>query len=426
MRLTAWLCGVAALAVAAPAAAAIWDGAFAGALPPEDIAKAAVDAHPDVDRARAELDIARAQAREWEAGPHEFIVNLNNADNYPEFTWDVARAIRLPGKARLDRKAGALGISAAEDLVDDARHQTSVTMSDAWFDWVEAEAHLDLDRRTEEADARDVESIRRRLELQDASQLELEQAETALAVSKARRAMSEGRALTTRLALERTYPKLVMPARPPALPPPPPLEQTPQEWSEVTVRASHEIAIADFQAQQVQTLAERSKLDRIADPTIGIRSVPEFKPGGYKLTGVGVYISTPIGGARRRAAAEGQAARASVARVHLMKIQRESAALGEYNAINSNTTRQAWASSLAAVEAAEAAARRTMRGYDLGELDLATTLVAHRQAYDARRTEITARVDAWRAVTHLRLDAHDMWSDHHDEGGDDSHGDVTP
>jgi len=410
------LASLASLALAGPAAAAAWDAPFARALPQEDLAKAAIDAFPDVSRAKAELLVAEARARELDAGPYEFTVNANTADNYPKFTWDVSRTIRLPSKANLDRKAGALGVSAAEDLVDDARHQTGLMLSDAWYAWIEAEANRALDRDIEGSARREVEALRRREAEKDASRLDVEQAEAALASATARRAASEGQAETRRLALMRSFPGLLLPSTPPVLPEPPPLEHPAGEWADITVRSSHEIAIADFQAQQAEVEARRARLDRMPDPTLGLRAIPDPTPGGgYAVRGIGVFVSVPIGGARRRAVADASAARASVAEINLARVKRESAALGERNAVLSEAARNAWRSAQAAVTAGEAAANRTQRGYQLGELDLTPTLLAVRQLNEVKRAEITARVEAWKAVTHLRLDAHDLWHDS-DEG----------
>jgi outer membrane protein TolC len=411
------LATVAWLAVAGSAAAAGWDGSFARALPQEDLAKAAVDGYPDVARAKAELLVAEARARELDAGPYEFTVNANTADNYPKFTWDLSRTIRLPAKGALDRKAGALGVSAAKDLVDDARHQTGLLLSDAWYAWIEAEANRTLDRDIEASAQREVEALRRREAEKDASRLDVEQAEAALASAAARRAASEGQAEARRLALMRSFPGLVLPSVPPALPEPPPLEHPATEWADITVRASHEIAIADFQAQQAEVEARRARLDRMPDPTLGLRAVPDPTPGGgYAVRGIGVFVSVPIGGGRRRAVADASAARASVAAINLARIKRESAALGERNAVLSESARRAWRSAQAAVTAGEAAAARTQRAYQLGELDLAQTLQAVRQLNEVRRAEVGARVEAWKTLTHLRLDAHDLWHDS-DEGG---------
>ncbi len=407
---------VAALSLLAqPGLAASWDGAFAAALPPEPIARVAIDAHPDVERAKSELDLARAQGREYAVGPHEFTLGgyasnrtVTNNQSYEEFGLEVSRAIRLPGKASLDRAAGDLGVKAALDLVDDARHQTGLTLSDAWYAWIEAAGMLTLDRETEASYRREVDGLKRRVELSDAAIVELEQAQAALASAVAHRTQSEGAVEVARMALARTFPDLVLPANPPALPAPPVLDPPAAQWSDITLRSSHEVAIADFQAQQAEALARRARLDRRPDPTIGVRTLSEF---GGREKSIGVFFSTPLGGAKRSAVADSEAARANTARIHLAQIKRESAALGERNAANSDSTRNAWLSAAAAVEASETATRRIQRGYELGELDLAAVLTAGRQLYEVKRAEISARTNGWRALTHLRLDAHDMWHD---------------
>lgn len=399
-------------AFGSPAVAASWDAAFAKALPQEDIAKAAVDADPEVDRARAELGIARARARELNAGPYEVTINANTSDSYPQFTWDVGRTVRLPGKAQLDRQTGRLGVQAAEDLVDDARHQTGLVLADAWYAWLQAEAALTLDREIEASARTELDAVKTRVQAKDASQLDLEQADAALATASAHRALSEGQAQTAKLALTRGFPNLAVPANPPALPEPPPLEHSVGEWKDITVQSSHEIAIAGYQARQAQTEVKRVRLDRNPDPTVGIRAIPDPRPGGgYAVKGVGVYVAVPLGGSRRAALADSAAGRATVAEINLIKVRREVSALGERNALTSQSTRNAWSSAQAAVQAGQAATERTQRGYALGELDLTQVLQAQRQLNELRRAEVTGRVDAWRAVTHLRLDAHDLWHD---------------
>lgn len=414
MRRSLLIC-VLSMAAASPAAAATWDSAFAAALPAEAAARAAVDADPDVEHAKAGLEVARANDRRLIAGEHEFVVSGSASDrtvqrdrSYPEFVVDISRAIRLPGKAALDREAGGYEVKAAADLVDDARHQTGILLSDAWYAWIESEGLLTLDLATEAGLREDVAALRRRVELQDAAQLDLEQGEAALAAAATRTAQSRGRAQIARLDLERAFPKLPLPARAPALPDPPALDPPAAAWRDITVRSSHEIAIAEFQARQAEAVAARARLERRPDPTVGVRLFSDF---GGREKGGGVYVSTPLGGARRSAAADAEAARAAAARVTLAKVQRDVAALGERNAIGSETSRAAWSSAGDAARASAAAARRAFRGYLLGELDLPATLLASRQHYDAQKAEIAARAEAWRRVTHLRLDAHDLWHD---------------
>ncbi|WP_331377412.1 hypothetical protein [Sphingomonas sp. 37zxx] len=47
----------------------------------------------------------------------------------------------------------------------------------------------------------------------------------------------------------------------------------------------------------------------------------------------------------------------------------------------------------------------------MGATDLADLLYAQRQANDARREEIRARVEALRAILRLEIDSHVVWID---------------
>src|SRR3546814_14214396 len=92
-------------------------------------------------------------------GTHEIAVtgsyvrrSVDREGGYDEFDATIARPFRLPGKAALDREAGALGIEVAENRMEDARHQTALLLSGYWHDWLVAGAlypnDLDTVRRS--------------------------------------------------------------------------------------------------------------------------------------------------------------------------------------------------------------------------------------------------------------------------------------
>lgn len=403
-----------AVPAAAQTSRAAMETSFAAALPNQTLVGEALDVHPDIQTARAQLEVARAQARQLAVGEHEFVLSgtwlerrVRNDASYSEYSAELSRAVRLPGKAALDREAGALGERAAEESVGDARHQTGLLLADSWFSWIEAGGQVALDRQTESSLERDVAALRRRVELKDAAMVELEQAESALAVARSRRALSEGVQESARLTFEMNFAKLPLPAAALVLPDPAELDRPLAEWPLIVVERSHEIEIADFRARRAQAVAARARRDRQPDPTIGIRSVSEFS--GREQT-IGVFASTPFGGGWRSAAAAGETARAAAAQVALLKVRREIETLGKADSAAVKSSHTVWSNSFAAVEAAAAAAVRTRRGYELDELDLAQVLLADRQLYEARRGEIAARTDAWRALVKLRLDAHDLWA----------------
>jgi hypothetical protein len=56
-----------------------------------------------------------------------------------------------------------------------------------------------------------------------------------------------------------------------------------------------------------------------------------------------------------------------------------------------------------------AALDKLRRGHQLGEIDLGDLLLGERMVHDAFRREAEARTEAMRAITKLRIDAHDLW-----------------
>lgn len=390
------------------------DGSMSLVLPEDHLARAALDASPDVERAKAHARYATATARQLAVGEHEFVVTgavldrrVRGEGDYPEFSVDLSRAVRLPGKGVLDRRIGVLGEKAAEDGIDDAIHQAGLRLADAWFTWVEASNQTVLDASTVTLARRDVEALRRRVELKDASLLDLEQAQAVLATAISRHAQAQGALEAARLSLSRGFPELPMPAAPPLVPDPPVLDRPPAEWRGVVVENSHEIRIADYLAQQADARAERARRDRRPDPTVGVRA---FSERGGLERGIGVLVSTPLGGARRSAAADGEAALAAAARADLYRVRRQVDELAAKDVAAVISAQSAWVSAAAALDASRAAAGRVRRGFELAELDLADVLVAERSVYEARRVEIAARTSAWRAAVRLRIDAHVLWA----------------
>ena len=136
-----------------------------------------------------------------------------------------------------------------------------------------------------------------------------------------------------------------------------------------------------------------------------------FDEQGDRERGAQLTVSIPFGGARRSAIYAGEVAKASDQQAQAAKVRREILTLAgkDVSAVSSRIL--AWRAAKAAQEAGLTSARLQHRAYELGEKDLSETLLANGQVYQAMRAEIEARVEAWRAVTKLRLDAHALWAD---------------
>lgn len=406
MRAILLACGL--LLIASPALAQRTD------LPPADRVNEALDSHPSVEAALARVEAARARGDMLRRGPHEVLVSgsyirrtVDREGGFNEFDTTLSRPFRLPGKAALDRKAGALGVEVAENQMEDMRHQTALLLSGLWHDWLTSGSHYrndgDMIRGLEKA----VTAVRRRVALRDAAELDLDQAKAALAQARAQAASSLAMREQARVMLAATFPDIPLPSEPPELATPILPDEGLETMRDLVLERSHEIRAADKEAQRLDVTARRVRADRIADPSFGVRL---FSERGGTERGAGVVASIPLGGGYRRAAADQASAEANAARLELTAVQRNIQATANADLSNARTRFDAWRNADLSARSAGDATTRTARGYQLGQIDLTDLLYARRQAQDARRMEIDARSEADRALLKLQIDSHSIWA----------------
>jgi outer membrane protein TolC len=400
-----------ALMLAAPALA---QGGQHSDLPPAELVGQALDSHPAVKAAEARVAAARAQAGMLVAGPHEIMVqgsylrrSVNNEGGFNEFDTTVSRPFRLPGKASLDRKAGDFGVEAAQNRMEDVRHQTALVLAGLWYDWMTASAVARNDADMVSNLDRALAAVRRRAALRDAADLDIDQAAAALALAQGQLAQSQATAAEARVKLVAQFPDLPLPAEAPDMANPHDLPQNFEELRGFVITRSHEIGAAQAEAQKQAVTAQRAKAERIADPSLGFRL---FSERGGAEKGVGVVASLPIGGRYRSRAADEAAAMASSARLEQGVVERDVQMMADADLSNARTRLIVWEQVREARIRAESMSERTSKGYALGAIDLTDLLYAERQANDARRAEIGARADAGRAIIKLEIDSHTIWA----------------
>jgi outer membrane protein TolC len=153
-------------------------------------------------------------------------------------------------------------------------------------------------------------------------------------------------------------------------------------------------------------VADRARADRLADPTVGLRLFSEF--GGIER-GAGVIVSVPLGGGHRKALASEASAGASAAQADEQLTRFEVSETANADVTEARFRIATWQRSRESVAAQMAALEKLRRGHQLGEIDLADLLLGERMVHDAFRIEAEARTEAMRAITRLRIDAHDLW-----------------
>lgn len=411
MRRARLLVGMALAVLAAPGLAAADSGS--GMPDPAEVA-AALDGHPSVTAAQARVSAAEAEARALARGPYEATVtgsyvnrSVDREGRFDEYDAQLLRPFRLPGKARLDREIGRYGVSAAHNGAEDVRHQAAVLLNDSWWDWLGAAEEARVDRQAVAILTTLLDAVKQRIAVRDASGLEGDQTEALLGSAQLIAEQSAGAEALARARLVTMFPEI----RAGESPPPVPSPEIPGEGIEalgrLVIERSHEIAAAEARAGQAGASASRARADRIADPSIGVRLFSE-RSGAER--GAGVLFSLPLGGGHRKAVADRAEAEASAALSDVAATRFEVNAMSQTDMARARFAFAAWQRAREGLEAQVAALEKLRLGYRAGEIDLADQLLGERQVHEAFRAEASARAEAMRAITRLRIDSHTIWA----------------
>ncbi len=387
-------------------------------LPPQEVVLKALYASPAIHAAGSLVRAEEANRSRLEAGEYEWNVRLgsqrrrSNAvgapdERFSEWNAGLERPLRLPGKAADDAALGAAGVALAETAYGDALHETSRHLLKSWFLWLRESAAASQWEAQVDLLSRQAKNTQRRQRLGDAARLEAIQADAAQAQAEAQAAQARLRRENAALELRRRFPGLPV-SEPANAADPAPIDGRASEWIEAMVEHSHEVGIARGETQKARIAASRAGRDRLPDPTVGL-SLSSERGGEERI--VGAYVSIPLPGGGRRAAADSSLAQAAAAS------HRETAAIQKVS-VEAATLHQSATAALTGWQAAQTAADRlvsaagmTARAYELGEGSLAEVLAARRLANEAELAAILARLDAFELRYRMMLDAHRLWAD---------------
>lgn len=382
----------------------------------------AIELHPKSRSADARVEAARQEANALRVTSNEFTLagdsarrSIEDEGRFTEYTVSLQRPIRLPGKSALDRRAGALGVRVAELRAEDARHGLALDLNELWWDWMAAAAEARTLAETQKTLEQAYRAVESQVRLQDAAQVDADRAMAEVAMNRSGLDAALSRATVARERLAAQFPQLALPAEAPALSRPglPPEELA--GLREAVITCNHELPAALAEADRLAALAERSRRNRIADPTIGAQF---FSERGGLEKGAGIVFSIPLGGRYRAALSEQAAADAQVAVADAASARFDVQEMATTDHSTAVGAVQVWKAAEAAAASSRRAADRLLAGNRLGHVDLAELLFAERQAKEAALAETLARAAALRAETKLRVDAHHLWLDcRHEQGG---------
>lgn len=389
--------------------AADWPG-----LPPSDRAVGVLSQQPRVLEAQAMLDAAKSKAAALKAGSHEWTAraglqnrSVKNGTDSREWETALERAIRLPGKARLDGSLGQSLVQQSEFAVGDAMHESGKELLKSWFDYARAREHARVWETQTGLLKTQLDIVEKRIRAGDAPKLEREAARAALSQSQSQTARAVMQRESAHTLLKSRYLRLAQLEV--DMPEPAPLEGTLESWRAAMLEDNHELAYQQAAAQSAKLNAERQSANRKPDPAVGVRYSSE-QGGDEKV--LGAYVSIALPGAARRHDGDAAQAEAQAAVVRADAVRARLSQEAETQYLGALHTRDVWLNAKESLFAFQQQAEGAARAYQLGEGNLSESLTGRRLALEAQIIEISARADALESHYRLKLDAHQLWPFH--------------
>lgn len=387
-------------------------------LPPTVLARQILNQDPHVMAARAEYGMSETDARHLQASTYEWSTRVaaqqrryQAGGNSTEWSVELQRPIRLPGKAGLDKQIGASGLKMAEAGVGEATHEAARSLVSLWLDWLGATARLQLMQAQDKLAGDNLAVVEKRVRAGDAAKMDLilaraDQAATRRVVADAKTAVAEAKAL-----LGTHFPG-IHPENAPALSDPAPLVGDLAQWRERIQQHSDPVRIAEARVEKARQLAARARADRLPDPTVGVYTASEAQ-GDERI--IGLNLTVPLAGNHRTFQADKARQAVAVAEQELESERRELLAAVESGYTAAQGRYASWMAAEDAAREIRTGSELTVKAYALGEADLQTVLQARRQRLESEEAALDARVAALKANYLLLVDGHYLWDLAHED-----------
>jgi outer membrane protein, heavy metal efflux system len=391
-------------------------------LPPHDQVDAALNNHISVLNAETGVKIEQVNQRRWDSGNYEFNLRAGSSQRQLANTgprlkeWDVAleRPLRLINKVMIDSDIGEEVVTRANQVLGDARHETGRALLRLWFNWQREQMQVTVWQQQVDILKHQAQTTAKRLIAGDAPRMEMSQANAVVSQASVSLQQAKMRAELAGNDLAKQYPNIILPPRL-TTSEPQPIPEDFDYWKQTILEHNHELEMVRSERRIQQMLAQRSRADRLPDPTVGVRYSNEM--GGNEKV-AGMYLSIPISFGLRSANAENAEYQAQIAGDRENAVRRRLDADIYAAHTQALIGYQIWMQARDAAESIRQNAELVTRAYSLGEISLTETLTARRLALESALSESLARLDANEARYRLLLDAHKLWvsdTDHHGE-----------
>lgn len=381
-------------------------------LPSTELAQAWLAQDPAVVEAQSGWLGAGHAAGMLAASPHEWTVkgsaqrrSYTTGPTSNEWTAQLERTVRLPGKKQLDRQLGDAGVALADAEVGEAIHEAARGLLGLWMERLAAIQTRALMTEQVKLARNNLSAVQKRYKAGDAATLEVNVAAADLAETEQALSAAIARETKAQARLDVRFPG-AGDVEPPPLNQPVNVDGAEVAWKDRVLATSDPLRMAQFRLQQAELTASRTRADRLPDPTIGLYTASEVY-GRERV--VGISVSVPLPGNYRRerlgqALTEVDAARAARDR---QQRELEIEIADSYTDATSNYER--WKLAEQSASRTRQNAQLTQHAYALGEADLQTLLLARRQSVEATRSALDARTAALHSYYGLLVDAHLIW-----------------
>jgi len=385
-------------------------------LPSEAAVKEALLASPGIQSARAQKEAMTVRANTLRTGTAEFVFRANlqerrvpsSHERWTETTFSLERPLRLWGKASVDGQLSDKTVALAEIEFNDALHEASRELMKLWFAHAQASlsnshAQKQLDSATQIhqlAQARFKQGEIARLDLA------LSQAEVQRTLATAQLAKADLESAAT--AFQRRYPTLSLTAQTVItnLSEAGDFAQSQDELRSYFLQQNHELNTLRLEAQRMQLWAERTQLDRRADPTVGLYSARDR--GGAENV-AGLSISMPLSGSVRRDHAQATLADAQSAADKVRRLEQHLSAAFDQLWIQFHSKRVAANQLHSAADTQTRAAATSRKAYALGEHTMSEVLNIARTAHEHEFAASRMQLETMERLAELQLELHQVW-----------------
>ncbi|MBY0577948.1 MAG: TolC family protein [Burkholderiales bacterium] len=387
-------------------------------LPPPDEVKNALKNSPLVKESLAGIDLEKTNDSRLKSGPYEYTVQMTGGkrddkgirESLNEWSLQVSRPIRFPGKGSIDGEIGKQGMVSAALAHGDAMHESAKSLLKLWFAWLREKAQENEWQNQARLLQEETAMVEKRVKAGDAPKLELTLARAASDQARFSELQAGMREAVAAKMLTVSFPEISLPENP-VPDEPQPLEKSLDYWKDAILSQNHAVLLAKSEAKKAQLLASRSRAEETPDPTLGISYSSEY--GGSQQVVMGM-LSFPLPGKYRQAATQGATASAEMAGMRELDISRRAEAEVSSNYIMAKASYNGWEKSREAAKGMIKNAELVSSAYALGEASLGELLAARRLSIESILASKLARIDALETRYRLMVDAHLLWD--FDEG----------